>query len=80
MVFLSSCGSILLQKFGGTRKWERKRMIDLFGLHVSKAIRFPKHELAIIRIVTWSADQCLLVYICVNRGGKMIEQFVNSTR
>ncbi|KAL2517995.1 CTC-interacting domain 7 [Abeliophyllum distichum] len=45
-----------------------ERMIDLQGLHVSEAIHFLKHELAVMRIAARSVDQRLLVYICVGTG------------
>ncbi|KAL2489585.1 CTC-interacting domain 7 [Forsythia ovata] len=46
----------------------REKMIDLHGLHVSEAIHVLKRELAVMRNAARSANQRLLVYICVGTG------------
>ncbi|CAI9771488.1 unnamed protein product [Fraxinus pennsylvanica] len=46
----------------------REKMIDLHGLHVSEAIHVLKRELSVMRNAARSANQRLLVYICVGTG------------
>lgn len=45
-----------------------KRMIDLYGLHVSEAIHMLKHELSVLRSTTKADEQHLQVYICIGTG------------
>ncbi|KAL2525678.1 CTC-interacting domain 7 [Abeliophyllum distichum] len=46
----------------------RERIIDLQGLHVSEAIHVLKRELAVMKNAARSADERLLLYICVGTG------------
>lgn len=58
--------SITPELQGGGRSHEK--MIDLHGLHVNEAIHVLRHELSVLRNASRSAEQRLLVYICVGTG------------
>ncbi|KAK4419893.1 Polyadenylate-binding protein-interacting protein 7 [Sesamum alatum] len=60
--------SIYRQRNPGMVANGREQMIDLHGLHVSEAIHVLKRELAVLKSSARSADQRLLLYICVGTG------------
>ncbi|CAA0838015.1 CTC-interacting domain 7 [Striga hermonthica] len=60
--------SIFRQRNMNMRAQVKERMIDLHGLHVNEALHVLRRELAVLRHVARSAEQGVLVYICLGTG------------